>query len=250
MIYNARATVVLPGQNVTNYCNSSSEVVIPAGTREFFVVIGADTDYDSKAGNPDADYSFRGIDSFNAVLSTVKAASKIPYADLRESHIEDYSTLHDTFKLTLPDTNNSSSVLTKTLTDNYDAEVGDPFLENLLFDFGRYLFISSSRQGSLPTNLAGLWSEGIYAAWSGDYHANINLQMNHWTVEQTGLGEETEPLWTYMTDTWLPRGAETAELLYGSSEGWVTHNEMNIFGHTAYVSLSLGNEIRNADIWK
>lgn len=240
MIYNARATVVIPGENWdTDHCsNSSSQVEVPAGNKEVYIVVAADTQYDSKKGDADSDYSFKGEDPSDAVLDTVDAASGIEYSTLKESHIKDYTSVHDTFKLTLPDPNNSSSQLTKSLIENYDSGAGNPFVENLLFDFGRYLFISSSRknQGGLPTNLQGLWTEELTPAWSADYHANINLQMNHWSVEQTGLGGEAEPLWTYIMNTWMPRGAETANLVYGADEGWVTHNEMNIFGHTGYVS--------------
>lgn len=244
MIYNARATVVIPGETgSTDHC-SDSQVVVPAGNKEVFIVVAAGTEYDSEKGNSDSNYSFRGENPSEAVLDTVDTASGIAYATLRESHVKDYTSVHDTFKLTLPDPNNSSSALTKSLIEDYDSATGNPFVESLLFDFGRYLFISSSRQnkGALPPSLQGLWTEQLTPAWSSDYHANINLQMNHWSVEQTGLGGETEPLWTYITNTWMPRGAETAKLLYGSDEGWVTHDEMNIFGHTAYVSECLSSK--------
>lgn len=71
----------------------------------------------------------------------------------------------------------------------------------------------------------------LTSAWSADYHANINLQMNHWVADQTGLGDLQVAPWRYMQDTWVPQGTETAQLLYGAP-GWVTHNGMNILGHT------------------
>lgn len=110
-------------------------------------------------------------------------------------------------------------------------EYGDPYVEDILFDYARHLFICSSRPGSLPPNMQGVWANELYNPWSGDYHANINLQMNHWFADQVGLGELQEPLFKFITNTWIPRGRETAKLLYGST-GWVTHDEMNIFGHT------------------
>lgn len=98
MIYNARATVVIPGENgVTDNC-SESHVEVPAGNKEVYIVVAADTQYDSKKGNPDSDYSFRE-DPSDAVLDTVDAASRIEYATLRESHIKDYTSVHNTFKL-------------------------------------------------------------------------------------------------------------------------------------------------------
>ena len=73
--------------------------------------------------------------------------------------------------------------------------MGDPFLENLVFDFGRHLFICSGRQTSLPPNLQGKWANALLNAWSADYHVDINLQMNQWPVVQTGLGALQAGLW-------------------------------------------------------
>lgn len=83
----------------------------------------------------------------------------------------------------------------------------------------------------LPPNLAGRWSQNIKASWGADYHANINFQMNLWGADETGLGDLQVSAWNYRQDTWVPRGTETAQLLHGAP-GWVTHDEMNIFGHT------------------
>jgi hypothetical protein len=83
------------------------------------------------------------------------------------------------------------------------ATQGDPYVEALLFDYARHLFISSSRDNSLPPNLAGVWEEKLQSAWSGDYHANINLQMNHWFADQVGLGSLQEALWKFMVNTWV-----------------------------------------------
>ncbi|TID22972.1 glycoside hydrolase family 95 protein [Venturia nashicola] len=115
--------------------------------------------------------------------------------------------------------------------DPPDAVDGGSYVESLLFDYARHLFISSSRETSLPPNLQGVWSDSMSTAWSGDYHTNINLQMNHWFVNQVGLGNLQTALWRFIKDTWVPRGSETAKLLYNAA-GWVVHDEINIFGHT------------------
>lgn len=115
--------------------------------------------------------------------------------------------------------------------DPPDAADGGSYVESLLFDYARHLFISSSRETSLPPNLQGVWADGTSTAWSGDYHTNINLQMNHWFVNQVGLGNLQTALWRFIKDTWVPRGSETAKLLYNAA-GWVIHDEINIFGHT------------------
>ncbi|QDS69007.1 hypothetical protein FKW77_009491 [Venturia effusa] len=112
-----------------------------------------------------------------------------------------------------------------------DPEGGGSYVESLLFDYARHLFISSSRETSLPPNLQGIWADGTATAWSGGYRTNINLQMNHWFVNQVGLGSLQTALWRFIKDTWVPRGSETAKLLYNAT-GWVIHDEINIFGHT------------------
>jgi Glycosyl hydrolase family 65, N-terminal domain len=89
------------------------------------------------------------------------------------------------------------------LADGPNAGQGDPYMESLLFDYARHLFISSSREESLPPNLQGIWTDQIESAWSGDFHANINFQMNHWFADQTGLGHLQTALWNYIQDTWV-----------------------------------------------
>jgi alpha-L-fucosidase 2 len=89
------------------------------------------------------------------------------------------------------------------LADTPNTGQGDPYVESLLFDYARHLFISSSREDSLPPNLQGVWTDQIESAWSGDYHANINLQMNHWFADQTGIGPLQVALWKYIQDTWV-----------------------------------------------
>lgn len=91
----------------------------------------------------------------------------------------------EAFSVGLPDPTNSAGVETPTQINQYTSNgPGDLFLESLLFEYFRHLFISSSRDDSLPPNLQGRWSYQLTSAWSVDYHANINLQMNHWVADQ------------------------------------------------------------------
>lgn len=222
------------GSRMNNTKCTNGTLIIPSqpNVRSISIIFGAGTDYDQTKGNAANDYSFRGDDPSPYVQSVTKAAGSKSYEELKQAHLDDYSKLMETFTLELPDPQNSASTETSVLFNQYDSSKGDPFVEALLFDYSRHLLISSSRQNSLPANLQGRWSEGLTAAWSADYHANINIQMNYWAAEQTGLGEIQEGLWKYMRDTWVPRGTETAKLLYGAP-GWVVHNEVNVFGHTA-----------------
>ncbi|KAH6857474.1 glycoside hydrolase family 95 protein-like protein [Alternaria rosae] len=239
MRYDAIARVA-SGTVVRAACDGDANSLMVSsrnGTNSVTIVVGAESSYDAKKGTAEYDYSFRGEDPGPVVEATTLAAAARPLSDLQERHMNDFSSLTDLFTLSLPDPFNSSQVPTSELVARYNANstAGDPYLESLLFDYSRYLFIASSRPGSLPPNLQGRWAESLQPDWSADYHSNINIQMNHWTADQTGLTDLQSPLWNYMSDNWVPRGSETAELLYGAP-GWVVHNEMNIFGHTGMKS--------------
>lgn len=208
-------------------------VVVPStsGRKSLSIVVGAGTNFDQTKGNAASDFSFRGDDPAEYIQHVTVSAASLSPNTLRKRHLQDYEQLSNSFVLELPDPNGSAGIETATLLDGYSSATGDPFVEALLLDYSRHLLISSSRENSLPANLQGRWAPDLTAAWSGDYHANINLQMNYWAAEQTGLGRIQDGLWRYMQDTWVPRGTETARLLYGAP-GFVVHDEMNIFGHT------------------
>lgn len=220
--------------NLTTTCSTETGLLtVPRSPQQksVTIVISAESDYDQTKGNAESNYSFRGVDPGPVVAKRAITAASQGLGTLLRDHIEDYRSLMGQFSLNLPAIANSSDVETADLVARYTNGTADPFLEALMFDYSRHLLISSSREGSLPANLQGRWTEQVDPAWSADYHANINLQMNYWGAEQTGLGALSEPLFEYMTDTWAPRGAETAKLLYNSS-GWVVHDEINIFGYT------------------
>lgn len=107
----------------------------------------------------------------------------------------------------------------------------DPLLPILYYNFGRYLLISSSREGLLPANLQGIWAEEYQTPWNGDYHLNINLQMNYWLAEPSNLTELTEPLLRF-TKNLMPNGRKTAQAYYGA-QGWVAHVISNPWFYTS-----------------
>ncbi|CAG8983007.1 hypothetical protein HYALB_00003586, partial [Hymenoscyphus albidus] len=233
MRYNTIARII--SNSTLNFCESAGvgTMVIPASAAVSSVslVIGAESNYDQTKGNAASNYTFKGADPKAAVERiTFEAAFKAPNT-LLEAHIADYTSLTQLFTLDLPDTKNSSLLSTPSILSRYTTSSDDPYLDSLLFDYGRHLFISSARANALPTNLLGKWSEKQDAPWSADYHANINIQMNYWFADQVGLGSLQDGLWDYIQNTWVPRGSETAKLLY-DAPGWVVHDEMNIFGYT------------------
>ncbi|KAI1361047.1 Six-hairpin glycosidase-like protein [Xylaria arbuscula] len=241
----------LGNASATTSCLDSGRLIFQTekAQKEQTFVIAADTDYDQKKGMREAGYSFRGEDPVPIISKIASRAVSKRYSTLLTRHLKDYQTLESAFRLELPDPNNSSELETALVFSNYNwTGLGDPFLESLLFDYSRHLLISSSRDNSLPANLQGRWTERLESAWGADYHANINIQMNYWAAEQTGLGATEGALWNYMEDTWVPRGTETARLLYNAS-GWVVHNEMNIFGHTAMKEDALWANYPAAAAW-
>lgn len=103
----------------------------------------------------------------------------------------------------------------------FNQGVQDAQLVELYFNYGKYLLISSSREGLLPANLQGLWAEEYQTPWNGDYHLNINLQMNYWPVEVVNLSQLAEPLFRF-TENLVPNGSKTAKKYYNAN-GWVAH---------------------------
>ncbi|CEJ54209.1 hypothetical protein PMG11_00529 [Penicillium brasilianum] len=247
MLYDTIAQSSLPG-----VCDTSTGrlSISSSSSKALTLVIAAGTDFDATKGNAANGFTFRGEDPATQIQKLTRTASQLPESKLRAAHVADYSSLASAFVLGLPDRHGSSAVEFSELITRYSADstAGDPFLEKLIFDYGRHLYISSSRENSLPPNLQGIWSSTQSSAWGADYHANINLQMNMWGAEATGLGELTVSVFNYMEQTWMPRGAETAQLLYGGN-GWVTHNEMNIFGHTGMKTWQTSADYPAAPAW-
>ena len=107
----------------------------------------------------------------------------------------------------------------------------DPWLPVCYFHFGRYLLISSTREDLLPPNLQGLWANTIQTPWNGDYHLNINVEMNHWPCEVCNLSELHLPL-IHFAERLMPSGRKTAQSFYGA-RGWTAHVVCNPWGFTA-----------------
>jgi len=156
----------------------------------------------------------------------------IPYADILSHHTDDFSALMTRADIELPkvDEMETLSVPSRILTFKVGV-IPDGGLFALHWQFGRYLLVSSSRPGSLPANLQGLWVNDIAAPWSSDYHTNVNLQMNYWAAESANLSECHIPLFDYMNNFLLEPGKESAKFIY-HSRGCVVHHLSNIYGFT------------------
>ncbi len=164
------------------------------------------------------------------VLKTLDEAEKKGYELLRKRHTEDFSEYMDRCWLSLESEDRSEVPTDRRLAEVQEG-AEDPGLINLAFSYGRYLLVSSSREGSLPANLQGIWNDSFYPAWDSKFTININAQMNYWPAEVTGLGDLHEPLFQHM-ERMVPHGREVAKKMYGA-RGWVAHHNTDLWGDCA-----------------
>lgn len=135
------------------------------------------------------------IKPHNHVSDLIKKAETIGYEQLRKNHLEDYQNLFSRVNINLNGEN--SKTTTPSLLEAYKAGNKNTYLEELLFQYGRYLLISSSRKGTLPSGLQGVWSQYEVTPWTGGYWHNINIQMNYWGALSTNLAETFTPYIEY-----------------------------------------------------
>lgn len=199
------------------------EKLVVRNADEVTLLLSSSTDY--KLAYPD----YKGRDYVNISRNNVEKASRYSYKELLERHVADYRKYFARVDFHLAGGNNLLPV-DKRLEMAKEGKV-DKSLVEMLFQFGRYLLISSSRPGTLPANLQGIWANKIQTPWNGDYHTDINLQMNYWAAESTNLSELHLPFFDLMESIVEP-GKLTAKEQYGMN-GWVVHPITNVWGFTA-----------------
>ncbi|GAA0921406.1 hypothetical protein GCM10009558_032900 [Virgisporangium aurantiacum] len=219
--YESQLQVTADGGTRTDNADGTVSV---SGADAAVLVLGAGTNY------ADTYPTYRGADPHPSVTRNVDRASRRHYRDLLERHRRDHTELFGRVALdigqAMPDL--PTDDLLRAYTGG--TSPADRALEALYFQYGRYLLIASSRGGSLPANLQGVWNNVTNPPWDADYHVNINLQMNYWPAETTNLSETTAPLFDYV-DAMVPPGRVTAQQIYGN-RGWVVNNETNPYGFT------------------
>ena len=200
---------------------------------------------------------FSEEDPLDKVRATLHKVADKKYTSLLAAHQKDYHSLYDRMQLNLGEQLEAPAATTDSLLKGMDAntnsEQDNQSLEMLYFQFGRYLLISSSREGSLPANLQGVWGERLANPWNADYHTNINVQMNYWPTQPTNLSPCHLPMVEYVKSL-VPRGKYTAQQYYckpdgGNVRGWVTHHENNIWGNTAPAKKSTPHHFPAGAIW-
>ncbi len=157
-----------------------------------------------------------------------KLAEK-PYEDMLRAHVRDHARFFNRVALNLG-SNGRANVPTSTRMRQFSAGEADLALPALLFNFGRYLTVAASREGSQATNLQGIWNEKYEAPWHANYTVNINLQMNYFPTLTVGLPEMYEPLLRLIGEV-SEMGKETAQVLYGA-DGWCCHHNTDLWRFT------------------
>lgn len=159
--------------------------------------------------------------------NTLNQAKVKPYEMLYKDHISDHQSLFHRVEINL---GKAIEMPTDHRLDRLKNGNQDPDLFALYFQYGRYLLMGSSRPGSLPANLQGIWNQHMDAPWNSDFHTNINIQMNYWPTEVCNLAECHLPLFDLMAGLVEP-GSKTAKTHYGS-KGWTIHHLSDVWGFT------------------
>jgi alpha-L-fucosidase 2 len=176
--------------------------------------------------------NFIGLHPHQTLNKQLNEASQKSFEQLKRSHALDYQGLFRRVSLQLsPVTDIGHLSLTDRLSA-YAKGKADPALEALLFQYGRYLLISSSRPGGLPANLQGLWNSETKPAWYSQYTTNINVEMNYWLAEQTNLPECHQPLFNWVENLAKVQ-KKSPDPMLKTAKGWIIYSTNNIMGGTS-----------------
>ncbi len=243
--YNARMKVVPTGGTMT----VTKEGVEVKDATEVKVIFSAASTFDGSVPS-------RSTGDANTVAAKVqdivtKAAAK-SWAALESAHVADFESYMGRVKLNL--NNASTKRNTQSLINSYNTSPSNKdskeglFLEQLYFNYGRYLMISSSRGNiNVPSNLQGIWNDKAEAPWNSDIHTNINVQMNYWPAETTNLSDCHLPFLNYILDNYKGEGWQKAARWGddGQKVGWTVFTESNIFGGMS----TWGNNYKEVNAW-
>jgi len=175
-----------------------------------------------------------GKDPAIETASRLSKSLKKGYASLLNEHIKDYQQLFKRVSFHLKSDKDYTPIPTDVRLERFAKNSNDIGLQNLYYQFGRYLLIASSRPGSRPANLQGIWNDHIQPPWGSNYTININTEMNYWLAENTNLSECHQPLLNFIKELAV-NGAKTAQVNYGINEGWVAHHNADLWAKTSPV---------------
>jgi alpha-L-fucosidase 2 len=218
--YMARLKAVAKKGAIT--CNDS--ILSVKNADEVILLLSASTDY--KLEYP----KYKGRDYKTITKNNILKAGEKEYTQLLKAHTDDYRQYFDRVSIDLGGTQ-KDTIPTDERVNKFRQTKNDFHLTELVFQYGRYLLISSSRPGTLPANLQGIWANKIQTPWNGDYHTDVNIEMNYWPAEVANLSEMHLPMFDLISSLVKP-GAKTAQVQY-QSKGWVVHPITNVWGYTS-----------------
>jgi alpha-L-fucosidase 2 len=192
--------------------------------------VGAATGYRGYSVAPDLPIE----EVIAAARKPLAPAMAVPFRELRKAHVDDHQRLFRRASLSLESTEPKKEIPTDQRVANFSSSP-DPALLALYFNYGRYLLMGSSRPGTQPANLQGVWNAAIRPPWSSNWTSNINVQMNYWPVETCNLSECHLPLF-HMLEGLSANGRKTAAVNYGA-EGWVSHHNIDLWRQSAPVGM-------------
>jgi len=198
---------------------------------EVILLFAAATDYRGFAGRQLSD----PLAATSADLDQVEDKT---FAQLRSAQQADHEKYFNRVTLSLPATANSQLPTDERLA-KYRDQANDPALAALFANFGRYLLIGSSQPGGMPANLQGIWADEIHTMWNGDWHFNINVQMNYWPALNCNMVELHEPM-VSLIESLVEPGGKTAKAYY-NAPGWIAHRATNPWGYTSAGMMDLGS---------
>lgn len=193
---------------------------------EVILKIAAHTSFNGFKNEPGLD----GKDVDKLCMYTIERTAHKSFKKIYDDHKKEYQNLFNRVKFKLGMTNDEDTPTDEKLIKIKNGNL-DLSLIPLYFQYGRYLLISSSREGSQPANLQGIWNEDLRPAWSSNYTTNINLEMNYWPAEVCNLSECHKPLFEFIKEI-SQTGSETAKRRYGC-KGWTANHNIDLWRQTA-----------------
>ena len=219
LVFEVRTRVVATGGS----CTAGDGVVTIRGADSVVLLVAAATSY----------RSFRDVtgDPAGVTSRQIELAGRKRFEQIRSDHVDEHQRVFRRVALDLGITAASTEPTDERVRDARFLD--DPALAALYFQFGRYLLLASSRPGTQPANLQGLWNETLTPPWGSKYTININTELNYWPAQAANLAECVEPLFS-MVEELAQTGAETARIHYGA-RGWVAHHNTDLWRAAAPV---------------
>lgn len=244
MKYQASALVQLEGGKGTVVTDANGGSAFKISNADGFTLIfTASTDFSNKR-----ELNWKGESPEDNNQKVLASAAKKSYKSLLDAHIKDHQNLFGRMSLDLGSNPEASKLPTAERVLRFNKTT-DPELEALLFQYGRYLLIASSRAGGLPANLQGLWNNSNTPPWGSDYHSNINIQMNYWLAEPTNLADCHVPYLDYINSIREVKKMHTQKQ-YPGVRGWTVRTEGNPFGGESFLWNTPGSAWFAQALWE